>query len=141
MGNQQIIDNETFKNMIDMIKRKPNAEVTTAPAEDKAAKKKRKTKVASTSCTAYEEYKKNEQQVIAEKQPTDCERIVKFVKENPGCTRDEIAEGTRIKLQTVTGNVTQLVKKGLLEERGTTLNASGRKVGRLWPAAAPVASE
>ena len=124
MEDTKIIDNETFKDMIDTIKRK-----------------KRKTKVAPTSVDAYEEYKANEQEVMAEKQPTDCQQIVKFVKENPGCTRDQIAEGTKIKLQTVTGDVSHLVKKGLIEEQGTTLNGSGRKVGKLWSSAAPVTSE
>ena len=73
--------------------------------------------------------------------PQIANQIVKFIKENPGCTRDQIAEGTKIKLQTVTGNVSHLVKKGLIEEQGTTLNGSGRKVGKLWSSAAPVTSD
>jgi hypothetical protein len=133
MENQQIIDNETYKNMIDMIKKNPKAEIVAAPAEAKAVKKKRKTKVAPTSVIAYGDYKHNEEQVIAEKRLTDKDRIVNFIKEYPGCTREQIAEGTGIKLQTVTGNVTQLIRKCRIKEGGTTLNRSGRKVGRLWP--------
>lgn len=116
MDNQKIMDNQTFTHVINTIKRK-----------------KRKTEVAPTSVDAYEAYKHNEEQVIADKRLTHKDRIVEFIKENPGCTREQIAEGTGIKLQTVTGNVTQLLRKCRIEERGTTLNRSGRKVGQLWP--------
>lgn len=86
--------------------------------------KKKKKKVASTSVAAFKE--------TAKQRVTDCERIVVFVKQNPGTSREEITSGTGIKLQTVTGNVTHLIKNRLIEQRPVKLNDAGRKVGQLW---------
>jgi predicted HTH transcriptional regulator len=86
--------------------------------------KKQKKKVASTSVTAFEG--------SAKQRATDCERIVIFVQQNPGSSREEIMNGTGIRLQSTTGNVSYLLKKGLIKERETKLQR-GRHVGRLWP--------
>jgi predicted HTH transcriptional regulator len=87
--------------------------------------KKKKKQIANTSVTAF--------QNTAEQRVTDCKRIVIFVKENPGSSREEVTNGTGIRLQSTTGNVSNLLKKGLIEERETKLQR-GRKVGQLWPA-------
>jgi len=91
----------------------------------KPIKKKKKKKIANTSVAAFEE--------TAEQRVTDCERIVIFVKENPGSSREEVMNGTGIRLQSTTGNVSYLLKKGMIEQRETKLQR-GRKVGQLWPA-------
>jgi predicted HTH transcriptional regulator len=90
-------------------------------------KKKRKTHVSPTSVAAYESVRKQ--------RVTDYERIVSFIKSNPGSSREEVTHGTGIQLQSVTGDVSHLLKKGLIEERDTKLQR-GRKVGRLWPPSA-----
>jgi hypothetical protein len=41
----------------------------------------------------------------------------------------------QVERQSVTGNISHLLKKGLIEERETKLQR-GRKVGRLWPPSA-----
>jgi hypothetical protein len=101
------MDNQAFAEMIETIK------------------KKKKKKVAATSVAAYKE---TEGARVSEKK-----RITAFIEKHPGCSRDDIVEGTKIKLQSVTGNVTSLVKNGHIEEQGVKLNTAGNKVGRLWP--------
>jgi DNA-binding MarR family transcriptional regulator len=88
--------------------------------------KKKKKNVASTSVAAFEE--------TAGARVTEKQQIIAIIETHPGSTREQIAEGTGLKLQSVTGNVTLLVRNRLIEERGTTLNRSGRKVRKLWPA-------
>lgn len=105
------MDTKTFQDTIEAIK---------------AAKKKKK-KVASTSVAAFQE--------TAGARVTEKERIVAYIDKHPGCSREEIAEGTELKLQSVTGNVTHLLRGGQIKEEGVKLNETGRKVGKLWPAA------
>jgi len=90
-------------------------------------KKKRKAHVSSTSVAAYD--------ATRAQRVTDCERIVLFIAGNPGSSREDVTHGTGIQLQSVTGNVSHLLKKGLIEERDTKLQCA-RKVGRLWPPSA-----
>jgi hypothetical protein len=104
------INTETFQDIVEAIK----------------SVKKKKKKVASTSVAAFED--------TAPQRVTGCKRIVIFVEHNPGSSREEVMKGTGIKLQTVTGNVTYLIKNRLIEQREVKLNDAGRKVGRLWPA-------
>ena len=105
------MDTQTFTNAIETIK-----------------KKKRKTNVSSTSVAAYED--------TVKQRVTDCERIIIFIKGNPGSSREEVTNTTGIPLQSTTGNIWHLLKQGLIEERGTKLNRSGRNVGQLWPPSA-----
>jgi hypothetical protein len=105
------MDTQIFANAIGAIKRK-----------------KRKTQVSPTSVAAY--------QSVRRQRVTDCERIVSFIKNNPGSSREEVTHGTGIQLQSVTGDVSHLLKKGQIEERDTKLQR-GRKVGRLWPPVCP----
>ena len=102
------MDTQIFANAIETIK-----------------KKKRKTNVSPTSIAAYES--------VRRRRVTDCERIVSFIKSNPGSSREEVTNTTGIPLQSTTGNISHLLKQGLVEERGTKLNRSGRNVGQLWP--------
>jgi len=86
--------------------------------------KKKKRKVANTSVVAFQE--------TAGARVTEAQRIIDFIGGAPGCSREEISEGTGVKLQSVTGNVTPLVRNGRIKEDGVKLSRTGRKVGQLW---------
>jgi predicted HTH transcriptional regulator len=101
-----------------------NTETFQEAVEEIQSLKKKKKQVADTSVAAFEE--------TAKQRVTDCERIIIFVKQHPGSSREEVMNGTGIRLQSTTGNISHLVKRGLMEERETKLQR-GRQVGRLWP--------
>jgi hypothetical protein len=103
---------------------------TTDTIEKAKPKKKQHKQVAQTSIDAFE--------ATAEARVTEKQRIVDFIALHPGASREEIAEGTKMKLQSCTGNVTALVRNGQIQEESSKLNKGGRKVNRLWPAGFPV---
>jgi DNA-binding MarR family transcriptional regulator len=97
---------------------------------DTTIKKKQKKQVADTSVAAFNE--------TAMAHVTEKHRIIDFIAKHPGASREEIAEGTGMKLQSCTGNVTALVRNGHISEEGGKLNKGGRKVHRLWPFGFPI---
>lgn len=86
---------------------------------------KRKRKVSPTSVAAFQE--------TADARVTERQLIFAFIGQHPGCSREEITAGTGIKLQSVTGIVTPLVKNNHIKEEGVKMGRCGRSVGRLWP--------
>ena len=85
-----------------------------------------KTDMAWTSLQAYEK-------LCAEGKDTILKaRVLKYVLDHPGVTRDDIAEATGIRLASVCGSANPLVKEGLLREDGADLK-SGYPRSLLWP--------
>lgn len=99
------MNTETFQDVVEVIKKKK--------------KKLNPVSVATLASTVKE-------------RATADERIMAFIRQNPGSTREEIVEGTGIKWQTVTGNIAHLIGNHLIEQCGTKPNKQGREVGRLW---------
>ena|ERR1700686_2488737 len=116
------MNNQASAEMIETIKKKKQKKVAGTPV---VALQEKKHKVAQTSVDAYNE--------TAGARVTEKERIITFIEHHPGSSRDEISEGTQLKLQSVTGNVTPLVRNGSIDERETKRNKAGRKVKQLWP--------
>jgi DNA-binding MarR family transcriptional regulator len=90
-----------------------------------------KTNVASTSIEAYANF------ILGPELPRQQKQIVDFLASRPGGhTRNEIAEGTGLRLSSVTGRIHELLERGTVQEisrRPCSITGVASHVVRLAP--------
>ena len=77
------------------------------------------------------ETSKEAAEAALERIPTQKEKVLNFIKQNPKSSRQNISDGTGITLQAVCGRVATLIEEFMIEENSTKMGDYGTHVKTL----------
>lgn len=63
---------------------------------------------------------------VRELSKESCIRVRRFIEANPDCTNEDISQGLRMRIQTVTPRVKELKENGIVWTTGRTKTSTGR---------------